>query len=214
MAFNLKEAKKKSTVQPGEQQLQGDRERFDLAPADATTTESLLDEERRGYQKATTEGQFDKRKDGEAAITEKQMDRPTEASLFVPAISAVVTDIVNKRRSEFTSLQEKDKDHWTMAKTTQNADLPKWPGTASQPDDIQLANDPRRKPDEMIGKAASVGGMIRVASAVRKGETADYDQQILAVLKPAIDAGRELTTAEQNKIASLKQARTTSILGG
>ena len=213
MAFNLKEAKKKGTVQPGEQQLQGDRERFDFAPPDATTTESLLDEERRGYQKATTEGQFDKRKEGETAITEKQMDRPASAALFVPAISAVVTDIVNKRRSEFTSLQETDKDHWTMAKTTQNADLPKWPGTAAQPDDIQLANDPRRKSDEMIGKAASVERMVRVASAVRKGETADYDQQILAILKPVIDAGRELTPAEQNKIASLKQTRTTSILG-
>ena len=100
-----------------------------------------------------------------------------------------------------------------MAKTTQNADLPKWPGTAAQPDDIQLANDPRRKSDEMIGKAASVERMVRVASAVRKGETADYDQQILAILKPVIDAGRELTPAEQNKIASLKQTRTTSILG-
>jgi hypothetical protein len=219
--YNLKLAKSKannqsSKIGPFEKALDKNRNSYDLKANDNPSShESLLQQDRKGDQYKTTEAQMERKSsDNPKKITEKNLEREKMGSLYVPAINAFVEELIQDRRKEFTKLQTKKENDWTLESSTQNADLPEWPQIADQHDKRVLPNDIDREPN---GEAL-LGGKILKASvndavlAIKSGETNKYDKEIVEILKVAHDQSRDLTKQEKHYINELKKIRTSMFL--
>jgi len=215
--FNLKRAKTKtssesSKIAPEEKALEKNRESLDnVASDDPSVHESLLKKDRKGNLYETTEGRMDRKKaDMPEEIAEKRMKREKIGELYMPAINTFVEKIVQKRRKNFTSREEKKGGNWTLDPPTQNGALPKWPKVVQRRDKTNLNNDINRNFD----REPLIGGKIVKASiddtvvAIKSGATKPYDEKIVSILKRADNESRDLTKEEKNKINELKKART------
>lgn len=219
--FNLKTAKSKASNQsskigPFEKSLNKKRESYDLKADDNPSShEALLQPDRKGEIDKTTEAQIERKSSGDKEkITEKKFEREKLGTLYVPAINAFVEELVQERRKEFTSLEDKKEGNWTLEPTTQNGDLPKWPQIAAQHNKKVLPNDVNRDPngEALLGGKVLKASVNDVVMAVKCGETKNYDGQIVEILKVAHDQNRDLTVKEKHYISELKRMRTFDFL--
>ena len=89
-------------------------------------------------------------------------------------------------------------------------------GNAAQHDHIVLQNDPKRftseKTKPIIGNITKAD-VNKLVSAIKTGETLEYEAAMIAILKEADAEKRELTAVERKAIADIKKARTKEFLG-
>lgn len=157
--------------------------------------------------------------------------RRNDAWLSVPPIAAVVEKLQKDRMADW---KEEKTSHWTNDKSKQNGKLPAWPKSPAQHDKIVLQNDPRRfetltdfppKPtdtkssqSEKVKDVKPLVGTIskeaisHVAYKIKTGSSLQYDSAIVAILREANDAKRELLPDERSAIKNLKIARTKALL--
>ncbi len=203
------------------------------ADDDAPIAEKQLPH-REGYEQTVTEDQIDRDSDKEAQIIEKVLEsadspyvthRSDASQLTVPPINALVEKIRQKRLAEDWKIQKDP--HWshTFNENKQKASLPKWSKNAPQHDKPVLHNDPDRftgsnadpaefhkdKITPLVGDITTAD-VDRVAYGVKTGQSIDYDNAIMAILRLAHDEHRELTQVEQKTVVNLKTARTKKLL--
>jgi len=192
---------------------------------------------RDGFEQTLTEDQIKGEwgnDDKEAQVVEKVLEsanspyvthRSDAAQLTVPPINALVEKIRQKRLAD--DWKETKYPHWshTFNENKQQGALPKWSKNAPQHDKTVLNNDPNRftgtnadptafhkdtiKP--LIGDITTAD-IDRVAFGVKTGQSMDYDNAIMAILRLAHDERRELTKVEQKTVVNLKTARTKKLL--
>lgn len=155
------------------------------------------------------------------AATGKYIEHRSDAAeLSVPPMTALVEKIRKNREAE---REEKKEPHWTLSfdDKKQNGSLPKWPKIVGQHNKPVLGNDPQRAsgsndPTEPMKVMPLIGDittadMAAVASAIKNGDSAEYDTAMLAIWRLANDERRELSEIEKNTIVDLKIARTKTL---
>ena len=189
------------------------------------------------FEQTTTEDQIEpewKDPNKGAEVIEKVLEsanspyvthRSDASQLTVPPINALVEKIRQKRLAD--DWKEKRDPHWshTFNENKQKASLPKWSKNTPQHDKPVLNNDPNRftgsnvdptsfHNDKIIPLVGDIttADIDRVAFGVKTGQSMDYDNAIMAILRLAHDERRELTEVEQKTVVNLKTARTEKLL--
>lgn len=187
---------------------------------------------REGYEQTITEDQMKNKHEWgenekakpiekllESATSQYVTHRSDSGDLSMPPINALVEKIRQKRLAEEYST--KKTSHWshTFNEKKQQGSLPKWSKNAPQHDKLVLNNDPDRfsgtqdapKIKPLVGNITTAD-VDQVATSIKTGQSSEYDNAIMAILRLAHSEKRELSNVEQKTIVDLKIARTTQMM--
>jgi hypothetical protein len=193
---------------------------------------------RDGYEQTTTEDQMKSKhewaKDESPKPIEKVLESATSdyvthrsdaADLSVPPINVLVEKMRQKRLAEDYDVSKNP--HWshTFNEKKQQGSLPKSSKNAPQHDKYVLGNDPDRfegtNADPVDFHKETIHPLIgnittadihNVASAIKMGKSAEYDNAIMAILRLAHNEKRELSNVERKTVVDLKVARTEQMM--
>lgn len=161
----------------------------------------------------------------ESATSTYVKHRSDTENLSVPPINALVEKIRQKRLAEDYKVNKKP--HWshTFNEKKQQASLPKLNKNAPQHDKHVLNNDSERfsgtnadpvnfhteKIQPLVGNVTTAD-VNKVATHIKTGQSAEYDNAIMAILRLAHNEKRELSNVERKTIVDLKVARTEQMM--
>ena len=161
----------------------------------------------------------------ESATSKYVKHRSAAGDLSVPPISALVEKMRQKRLAEDYHVTKTP--HWshTFDEKKQQGSLPKLNKNAPQHDKPVLTNDPNRfsginddpvefhteKIRPLIGNITTAD-VDRVATHIKTGQAAEYDNAIMAILRLAHSERRELSNVERKTVVDLKVARTVQMM--
>lgn len=133
----------------------------------------------------------------------------SNTKLDVPPINTLVADLEIDRAKKVKIDKE---SHWSQtSENKQQGQLPEWPKSPKQHDEIVLNNDRRRFEGEKVKPlqgGITTADINRVVHRIKTGEAAEYDIAITAILKEADNDKRELTSIEKRTVSELKKERT------
>jgi len=193
---------------------------------------------REGYEQTLTESQLkdkhewgdnEKAKPIEAALESATSNyvkhRSDAADLCTPPINVLVEKMRQKRLAEDYKVDKNA--HWshTFNEKTQQGSLPKTPKNAPQHNKHVLGNDPDRfsgtNTDPVNFHTETIHPLVgnittadvnKIASNIKTGQSSEYDNAIMAILRLAHTEKRELSDIERKTVVDLKVARTTQMM--